>query len=307
MLKKTKMKLSIKLFYFAAFLLSAVSCGKEDSAGGGNSSDNNGTGNGNGVKTEFRLEPSVLAVRTPQLDDNGAGSFSTGDRLSLFITGNGTTTSQTYTHGNTHYWEDLELPAGANTLTVTGCYPQITATAFTDFTWNIQEQTEKDFLVAPAITVAKGNEDIIVLPFRHVLHKLSVVLQADGTTIQQEDIASAEIVIKQIYPATSVNLIEGTVGNASGNKISLSARGDKADFLIPAQPTTGITLSVKSGTQENSFNLSDYTIDGQNITRLEDGQSLCINLLATQDGFALSGISIGAWESQGSIDDTILI
>ena len=288
MLKKTKMKLSIKLFYFAAFLLSAVSCGKEDSARGGNSSDNNGTGNGNGVKTEFRLEPSVLAVRTPLLDDNGAGSFSTGDRLSLFITGNGSTTSQTYTHGNTHYWEDLELPAGANTLTVTGCYPQITATAFTDFTWNIQEQTEKDFLVAPAITVAKGNEDIIVLPFRHVLHKLSVVLQADGTTIQQEDIASAEIVIKQIYSATSV-------------------RGDKADFLIPAQPTTGITLSVKSGTQENSFNLSDYTIDGQNITRLEDGQSLCINLLATRDGFALSGISIGAWESQGSIDDTILI
>lgn len=259
-------------------------------------------------RTAFDLRTHVAATRAPVLESDGSGEFSRGDRLSLFFTGSGETLRQPYIYGNTYYWEDMDLPAGSASIAVSGCYPQVEPETLSAFRWNIQEQSAApDLLIAPAVEATVDSPQPIVMPFRHALHKLSVVLTADGTTVQQQELEEAQVTLRQVSPVTTVDLVRGVVKEASGTKTDLSGEGAAVGFMIPAQEAEGISLTVRVGDREKTLVLTDYTADGKPVDRLEDGKSLQVSLRVSRSGIVLGDMTIGGWESQGSIDGSIEI
>lgn len=248
--------------------------------------------------------------RTPQLDGNGAGKFSDGDRNTLFFTpvdGEGTETF-VYTYGRVYHWSDLGLTTSAGEISVAACYPVVETPTPEDFVWDITANpSQSDFLLAKPARTTNGSEQPVTLSFGHVMHLLKVNLQADGTTVDEGQLAQAGISCRNVLPAAHFNLTAGTVLTASGTPCTLSAQGREAAFVLPAQQVGKIEVVIRLKEREVVFPLADSTIGGQPLTELRSGESLTLTLRVSENAFTISGQEISGWGNQGEINDSITI
>ncbi len=262
------------------------------------------------IASEFKLASSVLAVRAPELDADGAGHFMDGDRNSVFIHGisQKSLLQLTYIYGGKYYWEDFNLPEGTKTCKVSACYPEVTTSTPENFSWNIQEQSDMtDFLLAAPADADPRSSAPVKLSFSHALHRLTVILQSKAPTITEEALSQAIITCRQLLPVAHLNLLEGKAIEASGDPISLSGKGKEVSFILPGQPTGKIEIVLRLGKHEKVIDLSSCKVDGQPLTKLEAGKSFMLNIGVDEEHIFILNQGINGWGDQGSANDTIII
>lgn len=260
--------------------------------------------------TTFQLNSSILPTRAPQLNANGGGTFSKNDENTLlFQAPQGTLVkSFTYIYGKTYYWNELNLPSSHKELQVSGCYPTITTSTPTLFAWDVRNASvTADLLLAPPISVTPNTTQDIRLQFNHAMHQLQIELKADGATLQQAACSQAKLTCRNFLPIVNVNLLQGAVISASGDKSSLQATGDKATFILPPQAVGNIQLQVQLSGREYTFDLATHQIAGSPITQLESGKSIKLTITVSKTSFSVTGQNIGAWESQGESNGSIIL
>ena len=261
------------------------------------------------TKTEFKIVSSISPLtRTPNLDESGAGHFLLGDENTLFFhtSDKGLLHTLNYTYGSTYYWYDLNL-GDVKSCTISACYPPVETETPQNFHWDIRQQrAQSDFLMAAPVDAYVNSSGPINLVFKHVLHKLVVELVADNESVSDEEIQQAVISCTNLQPVAVLNLLNGTVVNATEKLATLDAEaGKKAAFILPSQEVKDMSISVQIQDKSYQFKLADCIIRGEKLGRLESGQSLFLKFTVSKDSFTITDQEILGWESQGEYEGSI--
>ena len=261
----------------------------------------------------FRVESSISKIhilRSPALDEQGAGQFQTGDVNTLFFAREDGqfVSSFAYTYGTSYFWSDLKLPADLQRCRISACYPQVSTDTPENYSWDVMTaQPTADLLVASPVT-AEVNAQQVRLTFAHLMHKLKVVLVSGASTVSQDVLDAASISFRQVLPVAKVNLLQGQVLSASGQPVAFEAHGAQAAFIVPAQPAGKMEVLVKVNGQTAVFPLAEMTTQqGGLLQRLESGKTFTVTIKVTEKDFVVISQDISGWEDQGSSDNQIII
>ena len=269
---------------------------------------------------QFFLQSSIGGVfqagggsmsRTPQLDAQGQGTFSNGDVNTVFFldTDNHCLENFSYTYGKTYYWNDFQLNEVGTEMKVAACYPAVKADQPARFVWNVTspENATPDFLAASPVSVKSGITQQVPLDFSHLMHRLVVALEADGTTITNGDLADAKVTIARFYPESVINLFTATVEDVSGSVAQMQAKGTGVSFILPPQPVGDIEVKIEVNSYAQVFKLSDLKVASSPLTHLESGKAFTLKVRVSKSSFTITGQGIGPWGSQGEANGEIII
>lgn len=251
-------------------------------------------------------------TRTPNLDENGAGSFETGDVIFLTVTGAGESKQKDYEIGGEgFYWDDLQLPSGTTTATFAGCYPKPTASIVNNkFTFDLSSVADKDLLLASGVSVNKSASTRVNLGFKHAMHKLVVKYTSD--TYSAEELRTVQTTCKA-KSSCEVDLQQAVVTTSTTSSTSdFIETGESVSMLLVPQNSQDVTLkiSVAGNTFEHNLGRLNEAFKKPNSANsipssLDGGKVLTLNLKLTKDGIVVDGSQIGGWENQGTIDGEI--
>lgn len=260
------------------------------------------------------LRPGIEAIsRTPSWETDGSGTFAEGDVFTLTTSDDGTYVKMLdyAMPSTTLHWEDLKLPKGTQEVSFTGCYPKHNEEIGHTFVFNINhaEDEEKDLLLAPAVKVEVGNTAPIGLPFYHAMHKLVIKYKSDNYT--DEELKTIQTTPKG-KAECQVDLITGKVTDISttGLYSYTPQTGKELSVLLVPQQKSTVSLEIRIDGKTHIYKCSDLpeTVgNGQDISRLEGGKQLEVVLTVNKNSITLSGITIHKWETQGSVEDDIII
>lgn len=242
---------------------------------------------------------------------DGSGSFAPGDELGLYACVGSTAklTNSSYKVGETAlFWDELSATAP---VSFSAYFPKTADIADPEaYTFNTATATTPDLLVATSVTASKG--ETVTLDFHHTMHRLIVNIT---TNISGWDASTAKITLMGMNAAASVNILTGvtTPGEAS------EADGDYAPqtgaataFIVaPQKVTTGadwiqIELGGKTFTYQVPAQYNKPDGGGtETLSQLNSGETLTLTLNVNRDSVTLTSGNISAWDTQGTIDDTI--
>lgn len=239
-------------------------------------------------------------TRTPQLDENGSGSFAPGDTFTLYAHNNsGGEKALDYTIGTSElYWNELTFATEGGEVCFRACYPKQELTNGS-FNFTTTQDAAGDLLWASATGVSVGTEKPVMLTFRHAMHRLVVKYTVDDPSIEASKIETS----CTAYTSCRVDLAEQRLIQI-GTKESVSATGQQVQFIVLPQPTNDITLDIRAGetTKHWKFSETDFA-----YPELEGGKQVTINLTIKAGEIILSGQTIEGWGAQGTIEDEIKI
>lgn len=284
-----KVYLSIML---TAAIAATLSCNKKENTG--TPSEGN----------RIDLRTSIAAtgtVKSPSMDDSGAGNFNNGDTFSLFITNeDGMSSRFSYTVGESEiYWDDVTSATGSGSLVFSACYPaQDTDSGV--FTFDLAGAAVKDLLTARTADVEQGTENPVNLTFGHAMHRLNIVFKAETPETDTDNISTKCTALS----SCEVNLPEGTIDISNAGKSDFTGTGDNPAFILVPQSTSEVSLEITIGSRTSSFVLSELKPE---IKNLESGMQLTVEFNVKNDTVTLGSMTIEGWGDQGTIEGEIIL
>lgn len=265
------------------------------------------------------------------INDDGTGTFTTGDVWGMYTTVDGTTyinDNSEYKYDETVlYWDALSTTAP---VTFAAHYPRITETISNPaaYMYKPYEWSNIGDLLHATATASKGG-GTVALTFKHLMHRLVVNLTAGavmtaGAGMTGTDLSSADVstVARNgdftMIHGVEVNLLTGAVNydNTEGH-IGFTNRGSgNADWQVAPQDLTAGAewLKITVGEDVWYYNVpADLnTTEPGNQTRLESGKQLTLNLTlkktsAGGNEVVLTSSAIDGWNNQGTITDDVTI
>lgn len=246
--------------------------------------------------------------RSPQLNEDGSGSFSKGDVMTLCVTkADANKTSLDYAYQKDEItWGGLNLPESTSQVQMAACYPKQTVTESGTFEFDVLKATDKDLLLAPVQTVNVGTSEAVNLNFVHALHRLDVTF-TPGDGYSADALKNLSLLVKA-HTQCTVDAFQGKIREVKSDKGQYTSTGASASFYVIPQATTEITLDVTVGGQHKSFTLSElFTQLGKPQTDLKGGAKCTITLKVGREGIVVESGSIGAWENQVTVDGELTI
>ena len=242
----------------------------------------------------------AMMTRNPQLNEDGSGSFNTGDTFTLYAYHDATGSSTIdYAIGlSTLYWRDLAFATEGEKINFAACYPSQILDG-DSFNFKVEQNTNSDLLIAGATDVNVGEERPIALTFRHATHRLVVKFTSKDSSLVTESIETR----CTAYATGQFHLTSGTFTQGD-TKETYTATGSQVAFLLLPQSTQDVTLEVRIGDVSNRWTLT--TLDPQFQT-IEQGKELTVNFTIQNGEISFSGMTIEGWGDQGTIDDEIIV
>lgn len=242
---------------------------------------------------------------------DGSGTFATGDELGLYAYAGSAaklTNSSFKVNQTTLFWDELST---TSSITFSAYYPKGANIAdATAYGFNAATSAMPDLLVATPVTKSKGEQ--VSLDFRHAMHCLVVKIT---TNVSGWDAATAKITLIGMNATAKVNILTGvaTPGEASEADGNYAPQTGAANTFIiaPQKVTTGadwiqIELGGKTFTYQVPAQYNKPNGGGTaTLSQLNSGETLTLNLAVNRDGVTLTSGDISAWDTQGTIDDTI--
>lgn len=255
----------------------------------------------------------LIAVRSPQLDETGNGSFATYDELYLLASQSNRNYAFTYTVDVSRIsWNQLENLTPGQPIELSGCYPIPQAVNDGVFTFDIDKASEKDLLLASPARSEWGNKQAIPLTFRHAMHLLKIRFKSSDASYTSEELGKIKTQI-QACSTCKVDLRDGTVvsNSASGNA-SFTGTGNTGILLIPqetSQASLKITIDGKVIACDWPATLSDNQTA---FSRFESGKTVTLVIDCRKDNannpnINIEGSVIDGWENQGEINGSITV
>lgn len=250
----------------------------------------------------------VSQTRAPQLSSDGSGSFSLGDKMSLFLAeDNMNSLSVDYEYGSGLLtWGSLGLSESNSKITLAACYPQQNNIQNGTFEFNALTAPDKDLLIAPAQSVTAGTAETVYLNFTHALHRLDLTF-TPGNSYTSEDIASLSVIL-EAKTTCVVDGVQGKIKEVKDVTGEYIEKGDKASFYLIPQNTGNVTLNVSIGKDMKSLTLDKLLeqLDSSQ-TDLDGGKRCTLTLKVSREGITVEGGSINAWEDQVTADGEVVI
>ena len=249
-------------------------------------------------------------------DENGAQAFENNDKISVYawtgdknvvpaavertvnnsintLTADGWKAVPQMLWSNSH---DLHYFIGVHPM-AENAVDDLTRAAYT---FNVDQQTESDLLVAVNTTGLSYNENsrsTVPLEFTHVMSKLIVELTYKNQwgkvpTVEKvvvsnvEKEATVNYLTKEVTPATS------TRENISLPKIEANIK--YASIIIPQDEVKKITIVIDG---------KDFVYESGVAFKFESGKFTTIKLEVGRDEIKLSDVSISNWKEGETIDD----
>lgn len=247
-------------------------------------------------------------ARAPQLANDGSGSFSQGDKMSLFLTeDDANNQSVDYEYGSGILtWGSLGLADSNAKITLAACYPQQDRIQNGEFEFNTLTASDKDLQLAPAQSVTAGTSEAVYLNFSHALHRLDLTF-TPGESYTSEDLESLSISLN----AKTTCVVDGLQGKIKGVKSetgTYTANNTKASFYLVPQSTAGITLKISIGNDTKSLTLDKLLEQlGSAQPELNGSKRCTLTLKVSREGITVEGGSINAWGNQVTADGEVII
>ena len=282
-----------RMTYGAAILAAAIcaTCGKNDPQPASTPSE----------QPRINLTTDIAGLtRTPQLDEEGRGSFAQGDVFSLYVHLDAKKAAALdYTVGrSTIYWKDLDFATEGAKVNFEACYPKQTLSEG-GFDFTTSQDEAGDLLWASAAGVSVGTEKPVELTFRHALHRLTVKY-----TVEDSSVDAAKIETSCTACATArVELPEKQI-KLGDTKKTFTKTGGEVHFLILPQQTENVTLEIRTGASSKTWKLSETDFAQP---ALEGGKQVTVNLKIQNGQITFAGSTIEGWGDQGSVDDQITL
>ncbi|MEJ8763911.1 fimbrillin family protein [Phocaeicola sp. HCN-40430] len=284
------------LFTLVALVFSTVSCKNE--------SPDNPT-NDNTINIVASIAP---LSRAPQLGNDGSGSFTKGDMMSLFITKeNDQKLSVDYSYGvdNTS-WGELGLTEETKKISLSAVYPQQKKHQEGIFEFNTLTADEKDLLLADPQELISGSDHTVYLTFRHAMHKINFKFTC-GNGVTEDDIQSLSFVLNA-KTSCMIDAAEAVIKELKSDKGDYESTGDKATFYLVPQPTSDITLNITVGGKSEQIALDKLLqqLDTPHA-ELKGGQCTSLTLKINSNSITIESGTIGGWVNQDTIDGEVTI
>lgn len=260
------------------------------------------------IEGKINLSANILPLTRINVDESGKGSFTSGDIISLTVSGLEMTSQiLKFEIGNTAlYWKDLNLPSGIQDVNFAGCYPVLERTSGSIGTFDVSSAADKDLLLAPAVSVKSGSSNSVDLAFSHALHRLRIIYSSSGDYTQEElQLISTKCSAKS---TCEVDLVKGVLSRTLSQTATFTAKSSDAVFLLPPQESAGVTLSMELFGQKKEFKLSDWMQQYDHMQEmLEGGKELRLTINVSKSGISFGDMTIGAWGDQGSVEGDIIL
>lgn len=282
----------MKNILFIMLLLGVVSCTKPES----DHSDG-----------KINLATSILSHARIDVDETGKGSFTTGDVISLAVSGTQSTQQVLdFEIGQTElYWQDLDLPSSQQTVDFVGCYPALSQVSGSIGTFDVFSAKEKDLLLTTAVSANVGTSTPINMTFSHVLHRLKITY--DSRDYAQSELQSITTKCKA-KSVCEVNLATGTISRVLSQSATFTSTSPDAVFLLPPQECAGVTITVELSGRSEEFNLAAWLQEaGHSQTTLLGGKELQLTINVNKEGISFGNMNIIGWGDQGSVDGDIIL
>lgn len=273
------------------------------------SKDNESNELGQEVKISTSINGIVDGAQTRATIDpaTGAGKLENGDVISLeaFNASGGTVIE--YTIGTTKvYWDELISANGNPPFNFVAIFPYYMSSGGTreQMKFNIAKISNPDILAAKHAGVNKG--ETVSLAFNHLMHKLIINLTSNVYTAAE--LALANVALKNLASISVINGTDAIVALNNGKPISegtdayAGKTGSKVNFIVAPQvlPTAG-TDFVEFTIQGKKF---VYKIPS-NLSVLESGKILTLNLSVNRDQVSLVSQDISQWGTQTTISEEL--
>lgn len=247
-------------------------------------------------------------TRAPQLTTDGSGSFSQGDKMTLFLAESDMNSmSVGYEYGSGILtWSSLGLSESEAQITLAACYPQQDNIQNGIFEFSPLTASDKDLLLAPAQSVTAGTSEAVYLNFNHALHRLDLSF-TPGNSYTNEDIASLSITLNAKTTCV-VDGIQGKIKEVKNTTGEYTETGTKVSFYLIPQHTADVTLNVNIGSDKKILTL-DRLLEqlDSSQTELDGGKRCTLNLKVSREGITVEGGSISAWGDQVIADGEIVL
>lgn len=247
-------------------------------------------------------------TRAPQLTNDGSGSFSQGDKMSLFLKetdGECHTVDFEYGSGILT-WSSLGLSGSNAQISLAACYPQQKDIQDGTFEFNPLTASEKDLLLAPAQSVTAGTSETVHLTFNHALHRLDLTFTA-GNSYTDEDLKGLSVALN----ARTTCVVDGVQGKITQVKEATgeyTANDTQASFYLVPQNTSDVTLTIAIGSDQKSLTLDKLLEQLESPQSVLEGGKRCrLTLKVSREGITVEGGSITAWGDQVTADGEVVI
>lgn len=242
----------------------------------------------------------------------------TGRNLSLFITETANVSETLYNNviikadgngGFTH--QSMFYPMSGKNIDIYAVHPySSSADLNTELIFSVapDQTTNLGYLQSDLLYASKANvsrtKSSILLNFSHKLSKLEfTVLEGDEADLTDLN----KINILNIKPSTSLNMISGVLGNASGSAVNIAAKGVHGTANADETEVSGIEAiivpqSIAAGVKLFEITIGDvkyYYTTTEEVTFLE-GKKYNLKLTIRQTGIELTS-SIEEWVDGGSV------
>lgn len=242
--------------------------------------------------------------RAPELGEDGSGTFTKGDVMTLCVENN---PSLDYAYQEDGLTWGMLNPAGiTGQIKLSACYPKQTVSQEGTFDFNTLTAVNGDLLLSAAQTVTVGTAEAIRLTFNHALHCLDLSFTAgDGYSV--DDLKSLTLSLNAKTTCV-VDASQGVIKEVKSVKGDYNVTGTKASFCLVPQPTADVTLKITVGGEIKTMLLSDLLQQlGTSQHNLKGGAKSTITLKVGRDSIVVESGSIGAWEDQVTVDGELTI
>lgn len=242
--------------------------------------------------------------RAPELGEDGSGTFTKGDVMTLCVENN---PSLDYAYQEDGLTWGMLNPAGiTGQIKLSACYPKQTVSQEGTFDFNTLTAVNGDLLLSAAQTVTVGTAEAIRLIFNHALHCLDLSFTA-GDGYSADDLKSLTLSLNAKTTCV-VDASQGVIKEVKSVKGDYNVTGTKASFCLVPQPTADVTLKITVGGEVKTMLLSDLLQQlGTSQHNLKGGAKSTITLKVGRDSIVVESGSIGAWEDQVTVDGELTI
>lgn len=247
-------------------------------------------------------------TRAPQLTGDGSGSFTPGDKMTLFLAEtDGESHAVDFEYGSGILtWSSLGLSGSNAQISLAACYPQQKEMQDRTFEFNPLTASEKDLLLAPAQSVTAGTSETVHLTFNHALHRIDLTFTA-GNSYTDEDLKGLSVTLNAKTTCV-VDRVQGKITQVKDVTGEYTANDTQASFYLVPQNTSGVTLTISIGSDRKSLTLDKLLsqLDASQ-TNLEGGKRCNLTLKISREGITVDGGSINAWGDQVTADGEVVI
>ena len=206
--------------------------------------------------------------------------------------------------------QQMYYPLSGNNIDLYAVHPYLNNAELNNpinFSVVADQINNNDYLASDLLYASKANvsrtKDAVMLNFSHKLSKFDItIIESDGADLTELN----EVSILDVKPSTTINLISGALGNATGSNINVIVNGirraNEDETEVTGMSAIIVPQIIPSGVKLFKITIGniDYFYTTNSELTFQEGKKYNLKLTIKQTGIELSS-TIEDWTDGGTI------